>query len=107
MDRYILIPAIAVVLLLVVAFLLAYFSFGGAGNILVVHFDAFRGIDFLGDKTDVYGIIGIGAVLALVNFTLVRVLYSRDKFLARFIVFASVFISILIFVTVVAIISVN
>ena len=107
MDKHIFIPIAVTALLLVAAFLLVYFGLEGGNNVLVVHFDAFRGIDFLGQKSDVYGIIGLGAVLSVINFMLSRVLHSRDKFLARLTAFASVSISALIFIAALVIVSNN
>ena len=107
MDKHIFIPIAVTALLLVAALILVYFGLEGGNNVLVVHFDAFRGIDFLGQKSDVYGIIGIGAVLSVINFMLSIVLHSRDKFLARLTAFASVSISALIFIAALVIVSNN
>ncbi len=51
-------------------------------HLIIVHFDAFSGIDFLGTKYDVFRMCGVAFAIAIVNFLLARALFARDRFLA-------------------------
>ncbi|OGY63600.1 MAG: hypothetical protein A3E64_00140 [Candidatus Harrisonbacteria bacterium RIFCSPHIGHO2_12_FULL_48_16] len=94
-------------ILLGIATVLFYIHLGGTGNVLVVNFDGFRGINFLGNFNDVFGILLTGFFILAINILLSWGLYKRNKFLAHLLPFATLFISLLILIAVAAIISVN
>ena len=86
----------------------SYFVFlAPFSELLVVHFEGGRGIDFFGSKQDVLSIIGIGTAAAFINTVLAMVLCRKDAFLSYLLAFGTLFISLLILLTVAVIISVN
>lgn len=94
-------------LLLAIGFVLSYRAFKSVSYLLVIHFDPYRGIDFLGDKSDIFGILGMGLAVNIINILISNRLYDRDVFLSRLVSFASVFFSGLILIAVTVIISIN
>ena len=66
----------------VLAFAIFAVIFYDISHLIIVHFDAFNGIDFLGTKYDVFWMSGVAVVVALINLLLSRALFTRDKFLA-------------------------
>ena len=76
-------------------------------NLLIMRYDSYKGIDFLGDKSDVYSLIGILAVMIILNAWLVNRVYFRERFLAYLLSFSSLVLSVLILIGVFAIISIN
>lgn len=106
-DVYIRSSFIISIILIAIGLVLTYNAFKTTEHLLVIHFDAYRGIDFLGDKSDVFRILYGGGAIVLVNIFLSWLLYSRERFLSRIISFSSVFLSLLILVAVTVIISIN
>jgi len=86
---------------------LVYFGVGSSTNLLIIHFDSYRGIDFFGSRWDVWSMVAIGLVLTLVNFLLIRVLYHRESFLAYCLAFFTIFLLLLILISVAVITIVN
>lgn len=106
-DAYLRIAVIISLVLNLVAFAAAYVAFAGSSDLLVIHFDVYKGIDFLGIKTDVFGFLSVGVVVNIVNFILAAAFYYRERFLSRFLAYFSVFFSLLILIATAVIISVN
>lgn len=95
------------VILMLTAWAAAYVKLADIDYLMVIHFDSYRGIDFLGDRGDVFGILTVGLVINLVNFLLAWGFYRREHFLAQLISYATIFISLLILIAVGVIISIN
>lgn len=93
--------------ILVAAFAAAYINFGNITHLLIVHFDAYRGIDFLGAKGDVFGVIFTAFIIAAINFWLAEMMGRREKFFAYLFAAGSLFLAVLILAGVIAIINVN
>lgn len=106
-DKLIVFPFIAAVILLVAGFSFAYIRLADVHNLLIIHFDSFRGIDFLGDKNDVFGILLMGLLMAGVNGFLANIFYFRERFLSYLLSFGSALICLLILIAVLAIIAIN
>lgn len=106
-DTYIKWSFIISLVLLAVGFALAYNAFKSNVHLLVVHFDAYRGIDFLGDKFDVFGILFSGLAINIINAVISVFLYRRERFLSHLFAFGSAFFSLLILIAVTVIISIN
>lgn len=104
---YFIFSIIASTILFVVAAILTYLAFSGSDYLLVIHFDSYRGIDWFGNKWDVFGILATGLFLGLVNFVLVGALHSYSRFLSLLLSFFTVFLMILILISVGVIISIN
>ena len=84
-----------------------YFKLAGGENFLVIHFDAYKGIDFFGDRLKVFGILISALAIVSVNLFLADFLYNRERFLSYFFCFGSFFLTILILIAIGVIISVN
>jgi hypothetical protein len=106
-DVYIRSAYILSLLLLAISFIFVHNAFKTVDHLLVIHFDSYRGIDFLGNKSDVFGILGMGLAINIINILISNRLYNRDMFLSRLLSFTSAFFSGLILIAVTVIISVN
>lgn len=74
---------------------------------IVLHFDAYRGIDFVGERTDLFGALFFGFIMIALNFLLADFLYPRDRFFSYVLSFASLLLAILIAVAMMITYSVN
>ena len=92
---------------LLIAFLIAFFKIGGITNPIIIYFDAYRGVNILGDKIDIFGIFTSAFAAELINFFLSIFLYNRERFISYIFSFGSFALSILILIAVSVIISVN
>jgi hypothetical protein len=106
-DEFIVWPFLTAVIFLIVGFSVSYIRLADVQNLLIIHFDSFRGIDFLGDKQDVFGILAVGLAVMTVNGFLANVFYYRERFFSYLLSFSSVVLSLLILIAVFAIISIN
>ena len=93
--------------ILIFIFLLALLKLGGVTAPLIIHFDAYKGIDFLGGKMEVFGILISVFSMLLINAFLADFLYNRERFLSYIFGFAGLGLMILILIVVSVIISVN
>jgi len=105
-DKYLRVTvAISVFVLFLTAII---FSFAEPFNErLILHFDSYNGIDFLGGKWQVFGILFAALVILVINFYLSDFLYSRDRFISYLFVFSGLLLSILILMAVSVIIYIN
>lgn len=97
----------ASLLFLIITSVLFYLYFAGISNFFIVKIDTLRGINFLGGKMDVLGILISGALLTAINIVLSAKLYYRDKFLANLLAFFTLFLSLLILISVGVIVAIN
>lgn len=74
---------------------------------LIIHFDAYKGIDFLGNRIDVFNILIIAGVMFLINFVLAELIFDRQRLLSFNFAFVSLAVSVLILIAISVIISVN
>lgn len=74
---------------------------------LIIHFDAYKGIDFLGDRFDVSNILIVALAIFLINLILAEFIFDRQRFLSFVFAYISLSISILILIAISAIISIN
>ncbi|MFA5386242.1 MAG: hypothetical protein WC297_00995 [Candidatus Paceibacterota bacterium] len=106
-DKYLrTIFAISALLLLIV-FTLICFKFIGIRNPIIVHFDVYKGIDFLGSRIDVFGIFLAAVVIFLINLFLSNHLFYRERFLSYVFAATTLFLVVLALIAIAAIISVN
>lgn len=92
---------------MVVAFSFFYVRLADIEHLIIVHFESLRGVDVLGSKKEMIGILISGLVLNLINFLLATFLYNRQRLLSYLIGLMNIFVSLLILLTIVVIISVN
>ena len=106
-DKYTSVFFAAALLFLVVAFGMAYVNILDNRNLLVIHFDAYRGADFFGDRRDVADILITGAIVLSINLWLANELYFRERFLSYALTVSTFLFSVLILVAIRVIISIN
>lgn len=105
-DRYIATFFLVAGIIWVISFSLVYANILDASNVLVIHFDSFRGADFFGEKSDVFDIIVTAAIIWLINLGLTHAFYDRERFLSYVIAGATAGYMVLILLAVNAIISI-
>ncbi|MHB9019704.1 MAG: hypothetical protein ACYC3G_02420 [Minisyncoccota bacterium] len=93
--------------LILAALILAISNLYKINNLLIMHYDGYKGIDFLGEKSDVFSLIGITMVMIILNTWLANRVYFRERFLSYLLSFSSLVLSVLILIGVFAIISIN
>jgi|SRR3989344_380802 len=106
-DNYLLATFGITTVVLLFTLVLVLIFFGATDTPLIIHFDSYKGIDFLGNKLHVFGIVFVGVVMFLINVGLAHALYYRDRFLSYIIGCATLVIALLILIAVSAIIAVN
>src|SRR4030042_4855315 len=56
---------------------------------LIIHFDAYKGINFLAGKAKVFGMLISALAMILLNLSLCNFLYKRERFLSYLFAFIS------------------
>lgn len=84
-----------------------YVRVGDIRDLLIAHFDAYRGIDATGGRLDLFLMPLAGLFALVLNMALASALYFRERFAARLFAFASFALSLLILIASFAIMSVN
>ncbi len=109
MPRSLLLIHVSAAALTVITAIVAYVNLINISHLLVIHFDSFRGIDFLGAKSDVLRIFIWATALTFLNFLLSQFFYHRSRLRVFSYFFASFNILLwsLILIVVAVIISVN
>lgn len=93
--------------ILIFIFLFTLLKLGNIAFPLIIHFDAYKGIDFLGGKMEVFGILISTFSILLINAFLANFLYNRERFLSYILGFAGLGLMILILIAMSVIISIN
>jgi hypothetical protein len=106
-DKYLRVIFVLSFLTLFFLSLVAFVKLQDVSSPLIIHFDAYKGIDFFGGKTEIFGILFSAFVMFLMNFFLADFLYNRQRFLSYIFSFTSLAINILILIAVSVIISIN
>lgn len=107
MDKWTAAALAAAGIFLLIGFSLAYVNLADNQSLMVIHFDAFRGADYFGDKDTVFEILLSAAAILLINSFLANELYFRERILSYLIAFATLLFMVLILAAVNVIISVN
>lgn len=92
---------------LVLTAIIVYVRLAEVTTPLIIHFDAYKGIDFLGNRIDVFNILIVAGVIFLINLILAELIFDRQRLLSFNFAFASLAVSILILIAILVIISVN
>ncbi len=106
-DKYLRVVFVLSFLILFFLALVAFVKLQDVYPPLVIHFDAYKGIDFFGGKMEISGILISSFVMIIINFFLADFLYYRQRFLSYLFSFGSLWITILILIAVGVIINVN
>ncbi len=78
--------------------ILALFRLNGLSYPIILHFDPFRGVDFLGNMTDFWSIWAGGLVFVILNTWLSETLFERERFLSYLFIAANVLIALLMLI---------
>ena len=93
--------------ILLLTAIVGFVKFGLTSEKIIVHFDIFKGIDFIGEKSDVRAIIIYGILMSALNLFLADFLYERERFLSYIFSFVTLFLSALVLTVISIIISKN
>lgn len=74
---------------------------------LIIHFDQFRGVDFFGDITDVWWLVGLVVGMVALNLVLATGFFYRERIASYFLAATNVLLSLLLLVAIATILSVN
>ena len=106
-DKYLIAIFAVSAIFLAIAFGIAYATILSNSNLLVIHFDTYRGVDFFGDSRDVADILVTGAIVLILNSVLANELYFRERILSYALTASTLLFSVLILMAVNAIIFIN
>ncbi|MCL5017442.1 MAG: hypothetical protein M1155_02160 [Patescibacteria group bacterium] len=106
-DNFLMYPFLVGIAAAFIALISAWFGLSKITNLLILHFNSYKGIDYLGDKNDVFNITVFPFAVIIINFLLAKKLYYKERFLAYFLSFSSALFSLLILIGVFVIISIN
>jgi len=106
-DKYLRVVAGISIFIWLLTGIIFYSWFNLSSGNLILHFNAYNGIDFLGSQGDIFGILLSGLVIILINMYLSNFMYNRERFLSYIFSFANLVVSILILIVINVIISVN
>ena len=106
-DKYLRVVFAITAVLFLFTLIYSFLAFRGIVGPLIIHFDSFNGIDFIGTKIQVFGIMIFGLIMLLINFFLADFIYSRERFLAYVLSFSSLVLGILLLIVIAVIGSVN
>ena len=74
---------------------------------IILHFDVYKGIDFLGSADKLYEILISGFLVVFINMVLVRAMFHVEPFFSYILCSVSALSSLLIFVSIAVIIGLN
>ena len=94
-------------LFLIVGFSLYYVKLAHVESLIIIHFLAGRGADFLGDRGDALAMLLSGIAMALINYCLALTLLHRNRLLAHLISILTILLALLILIAIIVIINVN
>jgi hypothetical protein len=77
---------------------LALFRLNGLSYPVILHFDPFRGVDFLGNIADFWLVWGGGVIFVALNTWLAETIFERERFISYFFVSVNVLIALLILI---------
>lgn len=106
-DKYLRVVFGLSFLVLLVISCVAYLKIGESTGPLILHFDVYKGIDFLGGRMEAFGILVSALAMIFINLLLAESFYNRERFLSYIFGFVSLGLAILILIAVSVIIFVN
>ena len=106
-DKYLRVVAVLSLLLLLITGIIFYLTAGAEPKPLTIHFKPSGGVDFSGDRGDVFGVLFSALAIIIINIFLADFLYNRKRFLSYIFSFANLWLAILILVVIGVIISIN
>lgn len=93
--------------LFLIGLVMIIIKIGSFPNSLVLHFDAFRGIDKLGIPSDAWVLWGIGFAISAMNGFLSHRLFNRERTLSFFFGSINIFIGLIIVIALATLVHIN
>ncbi|MEK7640991.1 MAG: hypothetical protein AAB389_03265 [Patescibacteria group bacterium] len=93
--------------LVILSAVLFYLQIGLTDNLLVVWFDSLRGTSSIGRSSEIAAVLGIALLINAINLGLAGVFRSRNLFLTKLFLGATVFFNLLILIYISVIVSIN
>lgn len=93
--------------LMIFSFGLIYFNIGSFGFSVVLHFDAFNGVNFLGSRSDVWLIWATTLLFIVLNTILAEFIFYRERVLAYSLIGANLLLAVLTLIVSGVIVAVN
>jgi hypothetical protein len=106
-NQYLALTFLAAAIILAAGFFIFGTNLWDNPNLLVIHFDSFRGANFFGDRRDVLDILITASIIWLINLVLANEFYLKERILSYLMVGSTLFFSVLILIAVKGIINVN
>lgn len=106
-QKILVIFLIVTAVLLLAGFALVYFKVGSLSAPLVLHFDAFKGVDLFGGHANLWRLWGVGALLTLLNAFLGEAFFNKERMLTYLFLGVNILLSLLLLLAISTIISVN
>ncbi len=106
-EKYLLALFIAAPVFLIAGFSAVYVKYADRAAPLIIHWDAFRGVDALGTASDLYEILIIALVTLAINLFLASAVFDKERFLSYVLGATGVVFAVLVFAAVLAIIKIN
>ncbi len=94
-------------LLLIIAFFVAYLNLFSLEIPLVIHFDAYRGIDFLGSLSAIFYILIFAFFINILNIILAETIFNRERILSYLMLFITLFLDFTVLVAISSIVAFN
>ena len=106
-NRVLLIFLVLTAVLLAASALVLYLNIDKLSYPVILHFNAFQGVDLVGNKADIWSIVAMGFAVVIMNTVLSRVLFYRERLMAYILLAANVILAFFAFISVAHIISLN
>ncbi len=91
----------------IITLLLIYYKIHPSNNFLVLHYNVLVGVDSAGKGINFYNIPLVGFLISAVNFIFYRAVKTFQPFLAFLSVFTSIFVQLILFLSVVFLVRIN
>ena len=106
-DKNLKIIIIASAAIFLLSFIIASVKFIPWDGPVIIHFDAYKGIDIVKSKGAVFGALLSSLAILFVNFIISEFIYSRERFLSYIFSATGLIFSILVLIFIGVLVSVN
>lgn len=106
-EKYLVALFAVAAVFLIAGFSAVYVEYADRAAPVIIHWDAFRGVDALGTASDLYEILAIAFMALLVNLFLASAVFDRERFLSYVLASAGLVFSVLVLAAVLAILKIN
>jgi len=106
-DKILLILSGLSLLMLVAGLILVYANIKGLSSPLIIHINAFQGVDMMGGIDNLWNILLMGTLIFVINNALASVFFLRERILSYIVLTINFIISLFILINVANIIMLN